>query len=90
MDRNQLSSAERARWLADLAAAIEDAQRVARNLGHSESGSSEAKELYAQLEAARVEVESLRRGHWPRKELDLPPNWLQSLLDSQRRQDPTD
>ena len=55
-------AALRARWMAELAAAIESAQRVAWQLGTATNGSSEARELYAQLEAARVELESLRLG----------------------------
>ena len=59
---NDPGSAERARWLAELAEAIEDAKRVAWRLGFGEGNDSEARELYAQLEAARAEVEALRRG----------------------------
>lgn len=81
MNKNDMSSAERARWLGELAAAIEDAQRVAQRLGTVQGTSSEARELYAQLELARAEVESLRRGGWTRHEVDLPPKWLQSLLE---------
>lgn len=77
---SDLSSAERARWLAALAQAIEDAQRVAWQLGVAQGNNDEAKQLYAQLEAAREEVESLRLGGWGRHEVDLPPLWLQSLL----------
>ena len=77
---NDMGPAERARWLAELAAAIEEAQRVAWRLGVAEGDSSEAKELYARLEVARAEVESLRRGGWSRQEVDFPPLWLQSLL----------
>ena len=74
-----LGSAERARWLAELAEAIDEAQRVAWRLG-VEGGSIEATELYAHLEVARAEVEALRRGGWRRHDVDSPPLWLQSLL----------
>jgi len=46
--------------MAELAAAIEGAQRVAWQLGTSNGGSVEARELYGRLEAARVELEALR------------------------------
>ena len=52
----------RARWMAELAAAIEGAQRVAWQLGTAANGSFEARELYGRLEAARTELESLRLG----------------------------
>jgi hypothetical protein len=48
--------------MAELAAAIEGAQRVAWQLGSATRASLEARELYGRLEAARVELESLRRG----------------------------
>lgn len=48
--------------MAELAAAIEGAQRVAWQLGTATNGSGEARELYARLEAARIELESLRLG----------------------------
>ena len=53
-------AALRAEWFARLAEAIEGAQRVAWQLRTYESASAEARELYSQLEAARLELESLR------------------------------
>lgn len=72
MNKKEMSSADRARWLAELAHAIEEAQRVAWRLGIAQGTSTEAKDLCAQLELARAEVESLRRGGWTRQEVDLP------------------
>ena len=46
--------------MAELAAAIEGAQRVAWQLGTTPSASLEARELYRQLETARIELERLR------------------------------
>lgn len=54
------AAAVRARWMAELAAAIEGAQRVAWQVGSGHHASSEARELYGELEAARVELETLR------------------------------
>lgn len=82
MNKNELSAAERARWLAELAEAIEEAQRVALRLGRAQGTSGKARELHAQLETARAEVEALRRGGWSRQEVDLPPKWLQSLVEN--------
>ncbi len=79
-EMKDLSSAERARWLSELAEAIDEAQRVAWRLGIEDGNNREAKELYARLEVAREEVESLRRGRWGRREIDFSPLWMQSLL----------
>ncbi|HYI43409.1 MAG TPA: hypothetical protein VD768_07290 [Sphingomicrobium sp.] len=71
-------AALRARWMAELAAAIEGAQRVAWQLGSAASRSLEARELYSQLEAARLELEALRLGTGRlRQELDP---WLVDQL----------
>lgn len=53
-------AADRARWLAELARAIDDAQQLAWRIGVTEGGSTEALELYVRLESARLEVEGLR------------------------------
>lgn len=53
-------AADRASWLAELAQAIDEAQRLAWRVGVTEARSSEALELYVQLEVARLEVEALR------------------------------
>ena len=59
-DRENRAAAVRARWMAELATAIDDAQRVAWQLGAAPGASLEARELYGRLEAARVELEELR------------------------------
>ncbi len=53
------AAAERARWLLELARAIDEAQQVAWQLGAGSGRNAEAVELYARLEAARSEVEAL-------------------------------
>lgn len=82
------SGATRARWLAELANAIESAQRLAWQLGTASRPSPEARELYSQLEAARVEVESMRGVsiHAHRSE----PSWLDALGWSGNLLDPAD
>ena len=59
-DIDEQAAALRARWMAELAAAIDSAQRVAWHLGSATAASLEARELYARLEAARLELEALR------------------------------
>jgi hypothetical protein len=71
-------TALRAEWLAQLADAIEGAQRLAWQLGTKEHASSEARELYSRLEAARLELDSLRGfGGYRVKAPDF--DWLQQL-----------
>ena len=83
MDRSpdQASAADRARWLAELAEAIDQAQRVAWALGIAEGDDPEAKELYGMLESVRVEVESLRHGRWTRSSAEFDPCWTTILSD---------
>lgn len=56
----QIAAAERARWLFELAQAIDEAQWVAWEMGATEGRNPEALELYMRLEAARSEVDQLR------------------------------
>lgn len=53
--------AQRAQWLAELAAAVEQAQRLAWSLGVAEGSNAEARLLYGHLEALRAEIGLLRR-----------------------------
>ena len=81
MDRraNQVGAAQRARWLAELADAIEEAQRIAWRLGISEGDDPDARNLYARLEATRDEVDSLQRGGWAGAQQQLDPIWMNLL-----------
>lgn len=81
MDResNEATATERARWLAELAIAVEQAQKLAWRLGVSEGDDPEAKDLYARLESVRTEVESLRRGGWAGAHEELDPFWVKLL-----------
>jgi hypothetical protein len=83
-----LTAANRARWLAELASAIESAQLLAWQLGTAERPSAEARALYGRLEAARVEVETMRgiSVHTPLAE----PAWLEALGWSGALLDPAD
>jgi hypothetical protein len=71
-------AALRAEWFAQLAEAIEGAQRLAWQLGTRQSTSAEARELYGKLEVARLELDSLR-GMALDRSVDFEPNWLQKL-----------
>jgi hypothetical protein len=83
---NEATATQRAQWLAELAIAVEQAQRIAWRLGVSEGDDAEAKSLYARLEAARSEIDSLRRGPWVGDRGELEPFWMQ-LLPWQPRRD---
>ena len=74
-------SAERARWLAELADAIDQAQRLLWTLAGSDQTSAETRALYGQLEAVRSEIECLRRGASAQddEQLDDIDSWLRSL-----------
>lgn len=88
LNRMEQTAANKARWLAELADAIESAQRLAWKLGTAPHPSPEARELYSRLEAARVEVESLR-GVFIRARL-AEPAWLDALGWSGSLSDPAD
>jgi hypothetical protein len=77
---SDVPSAERVRWLAELAEAIDQAQKVAWRIGVAEGDNAEAKELYGRLEAARVEVDALRRGSFRPAPHRTDPDWLKQLL----------
>jgi len=77
-------AAERARWLAELAAAVDEAQRIARTLSVSRGGCAEAEDLYGRLDAVRIEIEDLRRGGWGARATQIDPRWT-SLFPWTRR-----
>lgn len=76
---DHLVALERARWLAELGEAIVQAQKLSWRLG-VEEGCHEARQLYAALEAARTEVDSLRRGDWAEARTEIDPQWLKRLM----------
>lgn len=79
---DQAVALERARWLAELAQAIAQAQKLAWSLGVVEGDNGEARELYARLEALRAEVDSLRFGDWVDVRTEIDPKWVQSLFEN--------
>jgi hypothetical protein len=71
------SAAARARWLAELADALDDAQKLMWNLGEGAFQSPETMELYVRIETARLEIRSLRLS---RRAPDQPlsdPKWIE-------------
>lgn len=76
----ETSSTERARWLSELADALDEAQKVAWRLGVSEGDSAEAKELYGRIEAAQAEVDRLRLSGFRRIREESDPDWTDLLL----------
>ena len=71
-----VAAAERAQWLAELAQVLEQAQELVSRLAVAEGRRGEALDVFARLEAARAEVQLLRRARIS----EIPEN-----LDPDRR-----
>jgi len=71
----EVPAADRARWLADVADALDQAHRLLFELDLESDVTADALDLYVRIEAARLEVQSLRlsRSITPRTGPD--PNW---------------
>ena len=65
----------RARWLAELAEALEDAHRVAIQLGHDYPELDEAVALCARILAVRAELDTLRRAGIADVRREINPDW---------------
>jgi hypothetical protein len=70
-------AAERARWLAELSAALNEARHLTRELGTGEAR-AEAVELCARIEEVRREVESLRFRKFRQADAQPGPEWIKS------------
>jgi hypothetical protein len=68
----ETTAIERARWLAELSEALNDAHHVMQRLPWAEGQRVAAQELYLRIEAARLEAQSLRlsRSLNPRTDVD--------------------
>lgn len=53
---------QRARWIEQISAEIDYAQRLAWEIGFASGDNSEANSLYGELEAIRAEVNTIRFG----------------------------
>ena len=69
----EVPPADRARWLAELAQALDDAQRLFRELDVRTIPRDDAFELYMRIEAARLEVQSLRLSRSLRERAEMSP-----------------
>ena len=66
------SAVVRARWLAELAAALDEAHRLTLRLTEFGAATSEAVVLRVRIQAMMSEVESLRRGRYTRTDKHDP------------------
>jgi hypothetical protein len=74
----EVSAAQRASWLAELAEALEDARALVKQLGAME-GRIGAVELYARIEAVRFEVQAMRLGGGAPVGTHSGPEWTRNL-----------
>jgi acyl-CoA reductase-like NAD-dependent aldehyde dehydrogenase len=75
----EVSAAERARWLAELAQVLEKAQELVTCLAVAERRKNEALDVCARLEAVRAEVGSLRRSRASESVANVDPDWSKHL-----------
>jgi hypothetical protein len=71
------SAAQRAQWLAELAEAIAEARQLFENLEVAADRREVARELYLRIEAARLEIQSLRLSRSLQPRGDSGPEWSQ-------------
>ena len=74
-----VSVAERARWLAELADALEDAHQVATEIGLAHLQHPDAVELRGRLAAARAQVQALRLSRPDDRSGQVDPKWGNSV-----------
>jgi hypothetical protein len=69
------AAADRERQLAELLEAVQEGLQVARELCQSRPDDSGVKLLFSRLEAVRLEVEIMRRGHGALSFAEIDPKW---------------
>lgn len=74
----QIPAADRARWLAELSEVLNEAHEVMLHTDFSEQQRAAANELYLRIEAARLEVQSLRLSRSLNPRPEPVPEWMQS------------
>lgn len=72
------SARRRARWLAELAQALDEARHLVKLLGAAE-GRIEAVELYTRIEAVRLEVQAIRLRRSAVRDQDLGSEWTKDI-----------
>ena len=80
----EVAAVDRAKWLAELADALEEAQKLTWRIGSTDGERSEAMELYGRLESARAEARSLQFGGFKAAQPQQNPNWTELLPWTQR------
>lgn len=68
---------KRAKWLAELAAAIGSAEEAAKRLIAEGRHATEAQDLLHQLHAAKVDIEDLRLGGWRAPAREIGSKWIE-------------
>ena len=68
-------AAQRARWLAELSEALDEARRLVKQLGAAD-GQLQAVELYTRIEAIRLEIEAIRLGRRYASREEIDPEWF--------------
>lgn len=71
------SAAQRARWLAELAEALEDAREVLKQVG--DKSSAEAALLEQRIEAASAQVQAMRLRRIVGGGQDFGPEWSENI-----------
>jgi hypothetical protein len=71
----EMPAAGRARWLAELAEALDEAHRLLFELDLHDHGAAEALDLHVRIEAARLEVQSLRLSRSVAPRIEPDPEW---------------
>jgi hypothetical protein len=69
------AGAERARWLAELATALEEASILLGGASVDPSDLAEARDLFVRIEAARMETQALQRSRALIPRPDISPEW---------------
>ena len=75
---NEDSAALRTRWLAELADALDEARQLMKRLGAAE-GRVDAVELYARIEAVRLEVQAMRLRRPAIRDCNPDPEWTKDF-----------
>ena len=71
----QWTAEDKARWLGELARAIDEAQQIVWRLSVLRGDNPHASEIYGRLEAARDEVERLQRSASRQAKQELERHW---------------
>ena len=75
---NEDTAAKRAHWLAELATALEQARQLVKELA-AQQNSADAVELYARIEAAKCELQSMRLSRLSGGGQQFDPEWTKDI-----------